>query len=77
MAGKGHQGGEERGEFRELTSGEAGAARWVFASVEGAVVAARACEEGGWIREVGEMVVGMFKVKEFVVGDVYGRTLFV
>ena len=54
-----------------------GAAGWVFASLKGVVVAARACKEGGRIREVGEMVVGMFKVKEFVVGDVYGRTFFV
>ena len=54
-----------------------GAARWVFASLKGAVIAARACKEGGRIRKVGEMVVGMFKVKEFVVGDVYGRTFFV
>ena len=45
--------------------------------MKGVVVAARACKEGGRIREVGEMEVGMFKVKEFVVGDVYGRTFFV
>jgi len=54
-----------------------GAAGWVFASLKGVVVAARACKEGGRIREVGEMVVGMLKVKAFVVGDVYGRAFFV
>ena len=50
-----------------------GAARWVFASLEGAVIAARACREAGRIGEVGEM----FKVKAFVVSDVNGRTFFV